>query len=170
MHHKWQSYDAWFLRHQMQQTELFAILDHFLYLYPPNNPKYQNIEKMKKPPGDIMILHMCTIHDNHIMNGSRDWSVTDRIFCHFGPFFALLPPNNLKNQNFEKMKKICGDIIILCVCTINDNQMIYGSWDSKCDRQYFFVILNHYLHFYPPDNPKIKIFKKWKRKLEILSF
>ena len=26
-------------------------------------------------------------------------------FCHFGPFFALLPSNNQKNQNFEKMKK-----------------------------------------------------------------
>ena len=36
------------------------------------------------------------------------WSVTDRIFCHFGPFFALLPPpppNNPENQDFEKMKK-----------------------------------------------------------------
>ena len=32
------------------------------------------------------------------------WSVMDRIFCHFGPFFALLPPNNLKNQSFEKME------------------------------------------------------------------
>ena len=33
------------------------------------------------------------------------WSVTDRIFCHFGPFFALSPPNNSESQNFEKMKK-----------------------------------------------------------------
>ena len=33
------------------------------------------------------------------------WSVTDRILCHLGPFFALLPSNNLKNENFEKMKK-----------------------------------------------------------------
>ena len=38
------------------------------------------------------------------------WSATDRIFCHFGPFFALYSPppthpNNPKNQNFEKMKK-----------------------------------------------------------------
>ena len=40
------------------------------------------------------------------------WSATDRIFCHFGLFFALLPPNNLKNQNFEKMKKMPRDIII----------------------------------------------------------
>ena len=28
------------------------------------------------------------------------------VFCHYGPFFLFFdPPNNLKNQNFEKMKK-----------------------------------------------------------------
>ena len=32
-------------------------------------------------------------------------STIDRIFSHFGPFFALLPHNNPKNQNFENMKK-----------------------------------------------------------------
>ena len=37
------------------------------------------------------------------------------------------PPNNLKNQNFEIMKKNPADIIILHVCTTNDNHMIYGS-------------------------------------------
>ena len=44
-------------------------------------------------------------------------SITDRFFCHFGPIFALLPPNITKNQNFEKMKKMPGDIIILHKCT-----------------------------------------------------
>ena len=43
-------------------------------------------------------------------------SETDKFFCHFGPFFALLPPNdpqnqnfapnNPKNQNFKTMKKL----------------------------------------------------------------
>ena len=32
-------------------------------------------------------------------------STTDRTFCHFELFFALLSPNNQENQNFEKMKK-----------------------------------------------------------------
>ena len=27
---------------------------------------------MKKEPGDIIILHMCIINDNHMMYGSRD--------------------------------------------------------------------------------------------------
>ena len=33
------------------------------------------------------------------------WSTTDRIFCHFGPSFALLPTHDPKNQNFVRMKK-----------------------------------------------------------------
>ena len=31
---------------------------------------------------------------------------SDRIFCHSMLFFALLPPKNLENQNFLKMKKL----------------------------------------------------------------
>ena len=49
------------------------------------------------------------------------------ISCHYGLFFAILPPNNPKNQNFEKLeKKTPGDVIILHICTINDNQMMYA--------------------------------------------
>ena len=33
------------------------------------------------------------------------WSAVDRIFCHFGPFFPFYPPNDTKNQNFEKNEK-----------------------------------------------------------------
>ena len=40
------------------------------------------------------------------------WSATD-IFCHSGPFFALLPPKDSENQNFEKIKKTTENIIIL---------------------------------------------------------
>ena len=54
-------------------------------------------------------------------------SETGKKFFHFGQFLPFYPPNNPKNQNFEKMKKIPGDIIILHMCTINDNHMMYGS-------------------------------------------
>ena len=56
------------------------------------------------------------------------WHVTDAIvIVHFGLFFALLPPNNIKNQNFEKMKQDPGDIIILHMCTKNYDQTMHGS-------------------------------------------
>ena len=93
-----------------ERTEFFVILEHFLPFYPPNNPKHQNFEKMKKMPGDIIILQKWTIDDNHMMYCSWMWSMTDRIFCHFGPFFALLPHKNPKNHNFEKLKKKCLEI------------------------------------------------------------
>ena len=43
--------------------------------------------------------------------------------------------------------------------------MMYGFWDMECDR-YFFVILVYFLPFYPSNNSKIKILKKWKKKPE----
>ena len=56
------------------------------------------------------------------------WSVTDIIFSHFQPLFALLPPspplsppNHPENYNFEKMKRTAGYIIILQKRTINSN-------------------------------------------------
>ena len=44
-------------------------------------------------PGDVIILHIrAPLNDNHIMYGLWDMEVTDRSFCHFGPFFAMLAP------------------------------------------------------------------------------
>ena len=40
-------------------------------------------------------------------------------------------PDNPENQNFKK--KTPGDIIILYICTINDNYMMYDSWDMEHD-------------------------------------
>ena len=48
------------------------------------------------------------------------WSATDRIFLSFWTDFC---PNNPKNQNFEKMKKTHGDIVILHMCIINDDRI-----------------------------------------------
>ena len=42
--------------------------------------------------------------------------MTNRIFCHFGEFFALLPPNNLENQNFEKKNEKILEILSLYTC------------------------------------------------------
>ena len=47
----------------------FVILDSSLPFYPPNNPKYQNFEKLGKQPGDI-VFHSCNINDNHMKYGS----------------------------------------------------------------------------------------------------
>ena len=77
-------------------------------------------------------------------------SETDRIFCPYGSFFALLPSNNLENQNFEKMRKASGDIIFLNMCTKNYNHMTYAFWDMECHRNIIYIChLGYFLHFYP---------------------
>ena len=81
--------------------------------------------------------------------------------CHFLPFDL---PNNPKNQNFEKMKQNTGDIIILHKCTINDNRLIYGSWDITTTDIIFFVILGHTLPFYPSNSWKNENFTKMKKE------
>ena len=64
----------------------------FCPLTPLTTQKIKILKKMKKFPGDIIILHRCNVNDNYTMHGSWDMErVTDRIFCHFGLFFALLP-------------------------------------------------------------------------------
>ena len=98
------------------------------------------------------------------------WSAMERIFCQFGPFLCPFTPspNNLKNQNVGKMKKRTGAIIILQMCTTND---IDGSWGMECDRQNSLSFWTIFCTFTPPPltTCKIKILKKWKNQLEILS-
>ena len=84
---------------------------------------------MKKNLGYIIILQMSTINDSHMMYGSSAMECNGHNFCHFGLFVPFYCPDNPINQNFEKMKekKTPGDIIILYMCTINDNHMMYDS-------------------------------------------
>ena len=83
----------------------------------------------------------------------------DKIFCHFGPFLPFEPPNNPKNQNFENIKQTSGDIIILHLCTTNDNHMLYGSWDIEQDRQNFLSFWTIFCPFTLLTTWKIKTLK-----------
>ena len=87
------------------------------------------------------------------------WSMTDMIFCHSGSvFLPFCPTNNLKNQDFVKMKNKPGDII-LQFCTTNDDHMMFGSWEMECNRIF--------CHFSPvfallPLNPENQNYGKMK--------
>ena len=87
-----------------------------------------------------------------------------------GYFLPFYPSNSPKNQNFEKMKKAPGDIIILHKCAKNYNQMIYSSWDMVHDKCNYFSFWAIFYTFTPLKAQKIKILKKWKKTLEISSF
>ena len=135
-----------------------------LQFYPPKNPKIQNFEKWKN------LLEISSFY-TYVPKITIIWctvteirSETDRNFCHFGPFFALLPPpapNDPENQNFEKkMKKISGDIILLYIHVFHKWRS-YDIWFLKYKVQLteMFVILGHFLSFQPPDNTKNQNFK-----------
>ena len=88
VYHKWWSYDVWFLRYKAWQT---VILGHFLPFDPPNNLKNQSFEKTKKHL-KILLFYTCIPQMMIIWCLVPEiWSTTDRIYCHFGLFFALLP-------------------------------------------------------------------------------
>ena len=62
----------------------------------------------------------------------RKWGTNTKGF-----FLLFYPINNPQKQNFEKMKKVSGDVIILHVCTKNHDHVVYASWDMECGRHNF---------------------------------
>ena len=96
---------------------------------PPNNLKNQSFEKIKnkKTLEDIIVLHLHTTNDDHIDVWFLRYGVRHAgFFVILDYFLSFYLSNNLKNQNFGKMKKIPIDYIILHMCIINENHMIYG--------------------------------------------
>ena len=106
-------------------------------------------------------------------------------------FFAILayfclPPNNPKKQKFWKNKtsiwrchhfklvqqKTQSNDICLLRYEVYQKWQSYDIWFLRYQLQQtdFFVILDHSLLFYPTIDPNIKIWKKCKKHLEILSF
>ena len=97
-------------------------------------PKKSKFCKNEKKYRDIIILHMCTINDNHTMYGSWNMEQDGHNFFSFWTIFCpftLLTTSKIKIENVKKMP---GDIIIWHIYAINDNHMMYGSWDTEHNR------------------------------------
>ena len=164
MYHIWQSYDVRFLRYGARHTEFFVILDNFLPFYPPNNPKNQNFEKMKKTPGDIIILHMCTKNYDQMMYGSWDM-VCDRCYCYFSFWAIFCPFTPLTAQKIKILKKWKKHLEISSFYTSVPKIMIicYTVPEIWCVTD---VIIFHFGLFFallPLTAQKIRILKKWKK-------
>ena len=156
--------------------QFFVILGYFLPFWPTpsNKPENQNFEEMKKTFGDVTILNLCNKKHGHMIVGLLRYGVlTDIIFCHFRQFFVILsfccfvPLLTPKIKIWKECKKTPGDIILLHMCTINQDHMhpwymMYGSWDMKFNIQNYFVILGIFLSFYPLNSPKNKNIKNEK--------
>ena len=148
-------YGSWNIRCDRQKFLTFWV---FCCTFSPLTTWKIKTLTLKKTPGNIIILHICNINDNHMMYGSWDkehdrhnflsfwtvfcpfthlctqkinfflkngkntwryhftnindsymipqiWSATDRISCHFGLFFALLPTYGSRKSIFLKKWK-----------------------------------------------------------------
>ena len=88
----------------LSRADFFVILDCFLQFYPLPDLTTQKNKKMKKLAGDIIISHMLTINNIHLMYVSWDIErVGQNFFVILDHFFAHLAP--LTTQNIQILKK-----------------------------------------------------------------
>ena len=119
-------------------------------------------------------------HFRHVYQNSQScevqflrWGVRQNVFVILRHFLPFYPPNNLENQNFEQIKKTPGGIIILNMIAINQNHIMYDSWDMEHDRHNFlsfWTIFCPFTHTPHSNNPEKNFFEKMKKTLEISSF
>ena len=154
---KSQSYDVRFLKYGARETEFFVILDNFFFPFtiPPNDPENQNFEKMKKMPGDIILSY---IHVYHKWRSYDIWFLKCKVpqtFLSFWAIFCPFSPLTTWKIKILKLRKTPGHII-LHICTINNNHMIYGSWDMEREGQNFLSFRKMFCPF------TLQQSKKWK--------
>ena len=105
VYHKWRSCDVWFLKDKVQQTDVLSFRAIFCPFSSLTTRKIK-ILKLKKAPGDIIILHICTINDSHMMYGSWDMErnrqffvILDRLLPFYPSFYG---PRKSKFWKSEK--------------------------------------------------------------------
>ena len=92
------------------------------------------------------------------------WSMMDRRQNFFVILDHFLHFNNLKSQNFEKLKKTFGEIIILHKCSKNYYHMQYCSLDMAHNGfNCYFSFGAIFCPFTFLTAQKIKILKTWKK-------
>ena len=98
-----------------------------------------------------------------MMYSSWDMKRDGQNFLSFWTVLCLFTPlTTQKNKILKNLKKAPWDIIILHMCTINDNQIMYGSWDIECDRHIFLLFWTIFCPFTPLTTQNIKILKNLK--------
>ena len=142
-------YNTWDI--ECNGQNFFVILDHFFAPLPPNNPKNQN----------FFIKEKNTWRYYHFTHVYHKWQSYDVWFLRYKAwqinFFVNL---NQKNQNFEKLKKMPEDIIILHKCTKNNDHMLYCPWDmahNRCNCYFsFWTIFCPFTLLTQPKKSKLK--------------
>ena len=113
--------------------------------FTPLTTRKIKILKKRKQLLEIISFYMCTISKNHMMYGSWDMERDRYFFYHFGPFFALLPPQQPKKSKCWKKKKEKkpGD---------NTCYIVPETWHGTDVIIFHFGL--YFLSFYPPNSQK----------------
>ena len=145
----------------MQRTKFIVILGHFFLPFdPPNNPKSEKFEKIKKMAEDIIILHLCTTKDNH--------NVWFLIYQAWQTEFFVILGYFQKIQILKKWKKL---LEMFSFTQVYHKWQSYDIWFLRYQLQQT-DIFGHFWPFFallPPKNENITKLKK-KKHLEISSF
>ena len=133
------------------------ILGHFLPFIPLKTPK---IKILKNEKICWRYHHFTLVHQkpqSYDVQFLRYWVRQTKIFVilgHFLPFY--LSPNSLITLNIKILKKNkkCLEILSFYTyrSTINEDHMIYGSCNIRCNRQKFSTLWVIFLPFQPLDN------------------
>ena len=159
-------YSSWDVK---QNILKLIISGHLLSFYPHKNSKIKILNTEK--------IYWRYHHFTHVYQKSQSYEVQflrykwDRE--NFLSFWAnFCPFSHLTTQKIKtlKLKKTSRDITILHICTINDNHMMYFSWDMERNRQNFLSFWTIICLFTPLWTQKIKILEKWTTHPKILSF
>ena len=158
-------YGSWDTRHDKQ---FFVILGHFLPFDPPNNMKNQSLKKWKNYL-KILSFYTCV---PQLMNVwcmvPEIWSATDRIFCHFGQFFA--PSSPLTTQKIKNLRKWKNTWRYHHFTQVYHNWQSYDVWFLRYEvwkANFFWSFWAIFCPFTPLTTQKINIMKRRKKILEI---
>ena len=146
---------------QSQIDKIFLSL--WAILHPFTTPTPTSLMILK-----IKILHYMTIIWCMVPEIWRYGVQWTEFFVILDPFLPFYPLTTWKIQILKIWKKHLEQLSFY-MCNTNDNHMIYGSWDMEHDGQNLLSFWTIFCTFTPLTTRKIKILKKWKKHLEILS-
>ena len=144
-----------------------VVLGNFLAFYPPKNPKNEILKKWKKLRV-ISSFYTCVTKISIIWDIVLEIRSETEFFVILGHFLPYYFSNDQENQNFQKRKKLPGDVILLHVC---HKWWSYDVWFLRYGaRQIFLSFWTIFCPFTLLRTRKIKPLKKWKKHVEILTF
>ena len=108
------------------------------FYHPLTIPIIKILKKMKKCL-DILSFYtyMCTINEDHMTYGSCNIRCDRQKFLSFSAIFCSFSPLTTRKIKILKLNKNTWSYYHFAHLHLNNNHMMYGSWDMERNRQNF---------------------------------